>query len=83
MPIATITVTSETKQVRTTVSNESGTFNVPALLPGRYGLKVSLSGFKSIEQVGISDDRGLALSDWAVGNQAVRADIALAAEHAW
>src|SRR5215467_262800 len=55
VPGATITVTNEqTKAVRVTVSNESGTFNVPALLPGKYGLTVSLTGFRTLEQQGIS-----------------------------
>src|SRR4030095_4624094 len=43
----------ETREVRSTVSNATGTFNIPALLLGRYTLRVSLSGFAVVEKVGI------------------------------
>ena len=48
-----VAVNEQTKESRSTVSGASGTFNVPALLAGRYTLRVTLSGFRTIEQVGI------------------------------
>src|SRR5262245_3464056 len=43
----------ETRETRSTVSNATGTFNIPALLLGRYTLRVTLSGFAVVEKVGI------------------------------
>jgi hypothetical protein len=37
----------------TTVSNESGLFNVPYLIPGMYRITVSLTGFKRLVREGI------------------------------
>ncbi len=46
IPGATVTATHiATGAVRTGVSNESGAFNLPALAPGTYNIKVELSGF--------------------------------------
>jgi len=56
LPVPGVTieaVNEQTRQTRATVSSSSGTFNVPALLPSRYTLRVKLSGFKTVEQVGI------------------------------
>ena len=48
LPGATITATNTaTGGVRTTVSNESGAYNLPGLPPGAYTLKVELSGFRT------------------------------------
>jgi hypothetical protein len=48
LPGATITATqTATGATRTTVSNESGVFNMPGLPPGNYTLKVELSGFRT------------------------------------
>jgi hypothetical protein len=52
VPGATIEVVSaQTGEMRTTVSNNSGIFNVPALSIGRYTVRVKLSGFRTVEKV--------------------------------
>jgi hypothetical protein len=54
MPGVTVeAVNQQTQAVRTAVSNTSGTFNIPALQPAQYKLRVSLNGFRTVEQVGI------------------------------
>jgi hypothetical protein len=54
VPGATVVAVNEqTKESRSTISGASGNFNVPALLAGRYTLRVTLSGFRTVEQVGI------------------------------
>src|ERR1044071_4260452 len=48
IPGVTITATNtQTGVVRTAVSNESGTYNIPSLLPGTYKLSAELPGFKT------------------------------------
>jgi len=56
LPVPGVTmeaINEQTRQTRTTVSNSDGIFNIPALLASRYTLRASLSGFKTVEQVGI------------------------------
>src|SRR5262245_59545794 len=54
VPGATVEARNEdTSRVQATVSNSTGTFNVPALVLGRYTLKVSLTGFRTVEKTGI------------------------------
>src|SRR5262252_6046495 len=48
IPGVTVTATStQTGVVATVVSNESGTYNIPSLLPGTYKLTAELPGFKT------------------------------------
>src|SRR2546422_6588178 len=48
VPGVTITVTNpQTNFTRTALSNETGNYNFPALLPGVYNIKAELSGFQS------------------------------------
>jgi outer membrane receptor protein involved in Fe transport len=55
IPNATITVKDEAKgTVVTAVSNGSGDYSVPHLIPDVYDLKVSAKGFKVFETKGIS-----------------------------
>ena len=55
LPGATITATNTaTGGVRTTVSNDSGAFNLPGLPPGTYTLKVELSGFRTFQHENVS-----------------------------
>jgi hypothetical protein len=50
LPGATITITNTaTGATRTTVSNESGAYNLPGLPPGTYTLKIELSGFRTYQ----------------------------------
>jgi hypothetical protein len=51
IPGVTVTVTNmDTNAVRTTVSDEQGTYRVAALEPGRYRIVTELQGFAGIEQ---------------------------------
>src|SRR5215468_10219103 len=48
IPGVTVTATNtQTGVVTTMVSNESGTYNIPSLLPGTYKLTAELPGFKT------------------------------------
>src|SRR3954454_4309547 len=64
LPGATITVTNTgTKAVQAATSDERGQYQVAALFPGTYDLRVELSGFKSYERKGLTlspnDNRGI------------------------
>ncbi len=62
LPGATVTVTqTETNLSRDVVTNETGGYNVPNLLPGTYEVAVTLQGFKSFTARGIAVRPGLAL----------------------
>src|SRR3989449_3992172 len=51
IPGVTITVTNPaTNFSRSSVSNEAGVYNFPALQPGRFNIKVELPGFRTITQ---------------------------------
>jgi hypothetical protein len=52
---ATITVTNENTDVhRQTVSTATGNYNVPALAPGSYTIRVQKDGFETMERAGIT-----------------------------
>jgi hypothetical protein len=54
VPGATVeAVNEQTGQVRRTVSTGTGDFYLPALVLGRYTVRVSLEGFGTVQQVGI------------------------------
>jgi hypothetical protein len=54
VPGVTVEIRNEqTRDVRSTVSNDSGLFTVAALPAGRYALRLSLQGFATIEQLGV------------------------------
>jgi len=54
IPGANVTLTNEaTKEARNSVSNDSGYFAFPALLPSTYTVKIDAKGFKSYERHGI------------------------------
>jgi Carboxypeptidase regulatory-like domain len=49
IPGATVTVINPaTNFTRTAVSNEAGVYNFPSLQPGKYNLKVEMSGFRTV-----------------------------------
>jgi Carboxypeptidase regulatory-like domain len=52
IPGATVTVTSD-QGSKSIVTDSSGRFFAPYLTPGRYSVKVELSGFSTLEQKGI------------------------------
>jgi carboxypeptidase family protein len=54
IPGANVTLTNEaTQEARNSVSNDSGYFAFPALLPSTYTVKIDAKGFKSYERHGI------------------------------
>ena len=54
IPGALVEVTNvQTQEQRSTVSNATGIFNVPALVAGRYNVRVTLTGFGPVERVNI------------------------------
>lgn len=54
VPGANVTLTNEaTHEARNSVSNESGYFAFPALLPSTYTVKIDAKGFKTYERHGI------------------------------
>lgn len=54
LPKVTVTVTNEkTGIARTTNTNEEGSFQVPALLPGSYRVELEASGFKKYQRPGV------------------------------
>src|SRR5687767_4086474 len=60
LPGATISVTQrETNLVRDVVTNETGGYNVPNLLPGTYQIDVKLSGFSTFTAREIAVRQGL------------------------
>ena len=62
LPGANVTVTqTETNLSRDVVTNETGGYNVPNLLPGTYQVAVTLQGFKSFTARGIAVRPDLAL----------------------
>lgn len=57
VPGATVTVTSQRTQVSlTAVTDGSGYYVFPGLLPGQYDVKVELQGFKTSEHIGVPLD---------------------------
>ena len=49
-----IVTNSATSTTRTTTSNDSGNFDIPALMPGNYDIRTELSGFKRSERKGVA-----------------------------
>ncbi len=47
-----------THERRSTVSNDTGTFTLPAILPGTYTINITAKGFKGFQQGGITLDAG-------------------------
>jgi len=69
---ADITLTNETtSDVRKTVSNDSGNFTFPGLIPGTYTVVVDAKGFKAWKQTGLTlnagDSRAIANIQLPVG----------------
>jgi hypothetical protein len=60
VPGATVTITqAETSLTRDVVTNESGGYNVPNLLPGTYEVVVTLSGFQTYRARQITVRQGI------------------------
>ena len=59
VPNAKVEVKNEASgDIRQTVSNGDGYFNVPALRPGSYTVTISATGFTSWQQAGITLNQG-------------------------
>jgi hypothetical protein len=55
VPGAVATATNvDTGVSRTSVTNEQGFYRIPALDPGRYTIRIELSGFKTVERTGVA-----------------------------
>src|SRR6185295_8848034 len=55
IPGVTISATNaETGVTTTAITNESGGYNIPSLLPGSYKLTAELSGFRSVSYTSIA-----------------------------
>ena len=60
LPGATVTITqAETSLTRDVITNESGGYNVPNLLPGTYEVVVTLSGFQTFRARQITVRQGI------------------------
>jgi hypothetical protein len=60
LPGATVTITqAETSLTRDLVTNETGSYDVPNLLPGTYEVRVTLSGFQTFRAQAITVRQGL------------------------
>src|SRR5258707_13121973 len=69
VPGATVTlVRTDTREVRSLVTRESGDITFASLQPGRYGMRVEAPGFKTIERADLSLSAAERLS---VGNLAL------------
>ena len=79
IPGVTITATNtQTGVVSTTISNEAGAYNFPAILPGIYKLTASLTGFKTAayDEVNVSPANPVRLNfKLEVGNVSTSVDV--------
>src|SRR4030095_9362215 len=65
LPGVTVTLTEETTGlVRTVVTNDAGSWVLPALRPGRYTIKAELSGFQTDDRAG----GGVNVCQWSAIN---------------
>ena len=82
VPGVTVTVTSTaTQQQRSTVSDGSGFYTFPNLLPGRYDVSAELQGFKKATRAGVQLDAGGAVSlEFALDPGAISEEVTVTAE---
>ena len=84
IPGVTITATNtQTGVVSTTLTNEAGAYNFPAILPGIYKLTASLTGFKTsaYDEVNVSPANPVRLNfKLEVGNASTSVDVTVAAD---
>jgi hypothetical protein len=86
IPGVTITAANtQTGVTSTTVTNESGAYNFPAILPGIYKLTASLPGFKTAAYDGVNISPGIPVRlnfKLEVGNVATSVEVSVAADSA-
>jgi hypothetical protein len=82
VPGVTVTATStQTAQARTTVTDGTGFYTFPNLLPGRYDVGVELPGFKKTSRTGIPLDASGAVSiDFALEAGALTEEVTVIAD---
>ncbi|MGH9309436.1 MAG: carboxypeptidase regulatory-like domain-containing protein, partial [Vicinamibacterales bacterium] len=82
VPGVTVTVTStQTQQTRTTVTDGSGFYTFPTLVPGRYDVSAELQGFKKASRTGVQLDAASALTmDFELATGAVTEEVTVTAE---
>jgi hypothetical protein len=63
LPGVVVTLTEETTGlIRTIVSNDTGRFVLPAIMPGRYTIKAELAGFQTQNRTGVVVNVGQAIT---------------------
>ena len=82
VPGVTVTLTStQTQQVRSTVTDGSGFYTFPNLTAGRYEIAAELSGFKKISRSNVQLDAAGALSlDFTLETGALTEEVTVTAE---
>jgi len=82
VPGVTVTATStQTQQTRTTVTDGSGFYTFPNLLPGRYDVAAELEGFKRVSRQGVQLDAGGSLNiDVTLETGALTEEVTVTAE---
>ena len=83
VPGVTVTLTStQTQQVRSTVTDGSGFYTFPNLTAGRYEISAELSGFKKISRSNVQLDAAGALSlDFTLETGALTEEVTVTAEN--
>jgi hypothetical protein len=82
VPGVTVTATStQTQQARTAVTDGSGFYTLPNLLPGRYDIVVELQGFKKVNRTGVQVDAASAFNlDFALETGNLTEEVTVTAE---
>ena len=82
IPGVTVTATAtQTQQARSTVTDGSGFYTLPNLLPGRYDIVVELQGFKKINRTGVQVDAASAFNlDFALETGNLTEEVTVTAE---
>jgi hypothetical protein len=82
VPGVTVTATStQTQQTRTTVSDGSGFFTFPNLLPGRYDVAAELQGFKKENRTGVQVDAASAVTlDFSLATGSLTEEVTVTSE---
>jgi hypothetical protein len=82
VPGVTVTVTSQqTQQARTTVTDGSGFYTLPNLLPGQYEVAAELQGFKRVSRANVQLDGGASLVlDFTLTTGAITEEVTVTAD---
>jgi len=81
MPGVTVTVTNtQTQQAQTTITNGTGFYTFPNLLPGRYDILAELTGFKKVSRQNVPlDANGAITLDFGLQTGAISEEITVTA----